>query len=363
MKILFFISRGDTIGGAQTHVLILAKNLLNQGNEVLVCVGGVHSVFCDILLKNQIPFINLEEFKNSFNIFSDLKSFFSLNKILNRYSPDIFSVHSTKANYLARILNFKKKYNLISTIHGWSFTEGTPFFFKYANLFFEKFLGRFSTGFIFVCTHDLQLGKKFKIINDNYTVIYNGVPDFFKSKKIESHDLIKIVMVARFDKQKNQIKLINSTFDIPNIVVEFVGDGPNFNMCKKHVEKLNAINKFIFHGSSNNVKDILSNADIFALISNWEGFPMSTVEAMSMKLPILVSDVGGAGECVINGYNGYKVPSNITITDLKNTIQQLSFDKQLLLKMGNNSRNLYLDKFTEFTMVDETEKYFKKFIL
>lgn len=361
MKILFFITRGDTIGGAQTHVLILANSLLKNGNQVLVCLGGVHSVFCDILENNQIPFVNIKEFDNSINLISDFKSLYSLKDIVNKFSPDILSVHSTKANYLARMLNINKKYTLISTIHGWSFTDGTPFLFKYINLFVEKLTSKLSSGFILVCKHDYELGKKHNIINNNYKVIYNGVPDLYQEKSNDFGSMI-IVMVARFDKQKNQFKLIKSTYNIPNVIVEFVGDGPNLEYCKNYVSKLNISDKYVFHGSSNNVKNILLKADIFALISNWEGFPMSTIEAMSLKLPILVSDVGGAGECVINGFNGYKVHTNISVSELENTVLFMISENQNLSKMGENSRKLYLENFTDYIMIEQTYLYFKKFL-
>ena len=54
-----------------------------------------------------------------------------------------------------------------------------------------------------------------------------------------------------------------------------------------------------------NVKRLLENSDIFLFTSKSEGGPIVIWEAMSMKLPIVTTKVGGTEEYIKNGYNGY----------------------------------------------------------
>lgn len=356
MNILFFITRGDTLGGAQTHILTLANKFSINGHNVFVCVGGEAGVFSNELKNRSINFCLIPEFKNSYNIFRDIRVLLKINSIFNNIKPDIISAHSTKANVIARLINFNKKYILVSTIHGWSFSEGIPFFKRKINLFVEKLTSRFSTSFILVSKFDQQLGYKFKVINKLSVVIYNGVKDNFKNSTIET-DNIKIIMVARFDKQKNQIKLIEACKNIDNIEVIFVGDGPLLDQTINKVKKIDA-SKFIFKGLITDVNDLLTDATIFALISNWEGFPMSTLEAMSHGLPVLVSNVGGACECVIDEVNGYRVNKNATPIEIKSLINKMLSNKSELLKMSYNSRKLYLENFTDEIMYNNTFNHF-----
>jgi colanic acid/amylovoran biosynthesis glycosyltransferase len=53
----------------------------------------------------------------------------------------------------------------------------------------------------------------------------------------------------------------------------------------------------------------LEKAHIFALASIHEGVPVSVMEAMAMKLPVVVTDVGGMRELVDDGQNGFIVPA------------------------------------------------------
>ncbi|TOG57259.1 glycosyltransferase, partial [Vibrio parahaemolyticus] len=74
------------------------------------------------------------------------------------------------------------------------------------------------------------------------------------------------------------------------------------------------------------VEELLSKSDIFLLISNWEGYPISILEAMSYGLPVVASDVGGVRESVTHGYNGCLIPRG-DVEYLKNTIDDLLHDK------------------------------------
>ena len=356
MNILFFITRGDTLGGAQTHVLTLANKFSIHGHNVFVCVGGESSVFTDELRKYSINFCLIPELKNSYNVLRDVRVVLKIKSIFNTINPDIISAHSTKANVIARLINFNKKYILVSTIHGWSFSEGIPLFKRKLNFLIEKLTFRFSTSFILVSKYDYQLGNSAKVINSLSVVIYNGVKDSFKNTTIDTKN-IKIIMVARFDKQKNQLKLIEACKNIDNIEVIFVGDGPLLEQTKNKIKKIDT-RKFIFKGFLTDVNALLSDSTIFALISNWEGFPMSTLEAMSHGLPVLVSNVGGACECVLDEVNGYRVNKSASTIEIGNLIHKMLANKTQLLMMSANSRKIYLENFTDEIMYKNTFNHF-----
>ena len=65
---------------------------------------------------------------------------------------------------------------------------------------------------------------------------------------------------------------------------------------------------FHFLGTGQDITELLHKSDLFVLISDWEGLPLSILEAMRCGLPIIASDVGGVKEAVVHSENGYLIP-------------------------------------------------------
>lgn len=94
------------------------------------------------------------------------------------------------------------------------------------------------------------------------------------------------------------------------------------------------------------------------MTSFYEGLPISIIEAMSLGLPIIASDVGGNKELVIEGQNGYLVNS---VSDLVKSLKLVS-NNVLREAMGEKSKLLYNEKFTEEKCINATNKIYKAFI-
>ena len=81
-------------------------------------------------------------------------------------------------------------------------------------------------------------------------------------------------------------------------------------------------------GTQNDVRPILSIADIFVLPSLHEGLSIAIIEAMAMNLPIVATNVGGIPEVVENNFNGLLVESRKSI-ELSNAIDKIILNKKL----------------------------------
>jgi glycosyltransferase involved in cell wall biosynthesis len=108
-----------------------------------------------------------------------------------------------------------------------------------------------------------------------------------------------------------------------------------------------------FLGYRNDTAECLRGADIFCLISNYEGFPYTTLEAMREGLPTLVSDVGGAGEAVAEGQTGFLIPrGNVDV--LAQRLALLAHNAELRRRMGSAAREHFLANFTFDRMFNRT---------
>jgi len=140
-----------------------------------------------------------------------------------------------------------------------------------------------------------------------------------------------------------------------------IGEGTKSKELKRFIKetKLQGVNLL---GSMPRAKvfEILKKSDIFVLISNWEGFPYTIIEAMSCGLPIIASDVGGIRE-VINNDCGILVKRGDK-QGIKDALERLLKNPSLIKEMGKNARERLEKEFSLDKMLRETEQVYKKVI-
>ena len=96
-------------------------------------------------------------------------------------------------------------------------------------------------------------------------------------------DYVRLINVARFDHQKDQISIMKALSSIKTKNkwhLDLIGDGPLLSSCKDLAIKLGINNSVTFHGFVSDTMNFYNLADIFILMSHWEGFPRSSVEAL-----------------------------------------------------------------------------------
>jgi glycosyltransferase involved in cell wall biosynthesis len=100
-----------------------------------------------------------------------------------------------------------------------------------------------------------------------------------------------------------------------------------------------------FLGQRMDVDQLLAAAQISLLVTNWEGFPLSILEAMRAGLPVIATSVAGIGEAVTDGETGYLVPRG-DVDLLRNRIERLLTDPGLRVQLGRGGRERYERHFT-----------------
>ena len=158
-----------------------------------------------------------------------------------------------------------------------------------------------------------------------------------KREKCEKREVV-FINVARFMKQKNHFLLLKSFAgarkQVPFIHLMLVGDGELRNEIEKMVSNLKMDSAVTFVGNVDNVNDYLAEADVFVLSSDYEGLPLSVLEAMASGLPILATEVGGLADLVTD--NGYLVQAGDE-RKLEERIVELANNAALRYEMGKRS--------------------------
>lgn len=225
----------------------------------------------------------------------------------------------------------------------------TPFIIRV--IFF--FLSHLANGFIFASKKTKRYYFKLIPSNRKSFIIQSPVdtnffnPDlkypnikFFKKK-------IAIGTVANLSPVKNVemfLKAAKELSSYSNKIMFFIIGSIHLSQKKyyqdlKDTIKQLKIKNFFFLKLKKDIRPLLKTMDIYVCTSKNESSPLSVWEAMSMKKPIVSTDVGDVSKYIKHDVNGYIVKANNTI-DLAKSIKKLIEEPKLRKKFGKRSRQI-----------------------
>ncbi len=130
-------------------------------------------------------------------------------------------------------------------------------------------------------------------------------------RKYPQFDFI-ILMLSRLSREKNICLAIGAfaavAKEYPRTGLIIAGDGPEREALKSKIMKKGLEKNVIMENWADDAVSYYKTADLFLLTSDYEGYGRSVVEAMAAGCPVLMTDVGVAGEIVRDGENGLVVP-------------------------------------------------------
>jgi glycosyltransferase involved in cell wall biosynthesis len=363
MKIVFLITRADSIGGAQVYVKNLAYQYQELNNDVTI-VAGTAGPLAEMATAKGIKFRQLRYLRHPINIARDVQAVFEVVALMKELRPDIVSISSSKAGIIGRIACYITRTPAVLTVHGWAFTEGITGAKKHLFRYLEKALGFITKKLVVISAFDKQLALKYRVLPERkLELIHNGVvcsPAITK-KDYDGSRPLRLVMVARHDRPKDHATVFQAMRQLKNVHLALVGDGPKMEDNIQLAKSMGIEDQVNFLGYQEHVGDILSQSDIFLLVSDYEGFPLSTLEAMCAGLPVLVSDVCGAGEAIEEGYNGYKLRPK-DVDGIVSIIGHFQHHPAQVREMGENGRRLIQEKFAFPIMFEKTNALYQAMI-
>lgn len=338
---IFQVITVSEYGGAQTIVASLIK-ALSPEHEVFVLYGGNGEAWSN--LGNNFTKIKLNNHRKNVS-WKDIFVLFKLFYYRIKYKPDVVHLHSSKMGVLGRIAFNPKK--IVYTVHG--FDSIRKAYRKFLRV--EKLLKNRAFRIVGVSKYDVEMMKEEGICK-NVEYIYNGVIDHYidntfvddkitqKLKEIQKKYPKTVMCISRISKQKKFGMFLDIAQDLPQYAFVWIGN-------KEKMERL-PDNVFCL-GEAQAAYNYLRYADIFILTSNYEGLPMSILEALSFGVPVIASAVGGIPE-ILDGENGYALDNDIPAFIEK--INSILSDKERLNEMSEYARQSYLKNFTIGKMVD-----------
>ncbi len=210
-----------------------------------------------------------------------------------------------------------------------------------------------------------QLIKEFNIKEEKITVVPIFV-DIINTptlqKKNKAGNFI-FLTVSRLVKVKNigvQIEAMKEVIKkYPKVELWIIGDGPEKNNYELQIKNYKLEKNVKLFGWKNELDKYYEKADAFLLTSNAEGWGMAVIEAAGYGLPIIMTDVGCAGEVIKNNESGFVIPVGDK-QKLAEAMVKITEDENLRKKLGENAKLAVSQLPTKEKILDLYKKSWEK---
>jgi len=358
MKKILILSKHIGLGGVTIHTLLLSKYLVKRGYRIYIASSGGY--YLEEFKKLRVPHY-LIDFKNKSNVILNMINLFIL---VNNLRPDIIHCQWQINNFYAYFISKIFRIPFISVLH-----------LSDIQVSLFRRISPWGDASIAISTETYEeLIYKYHVNKEKITLIYNGVdlkkftpPSMDERERARQKynicpDTISISMIARLTEVKGAkylIEAVSKLRDSYKIKILFAGDGTLRKELELLVKKVNVNAEFF--GWIDDVREILCASDIFVLPSLQEGFAISVIEAMAMKVPIIRTKTAGAFDQIRSGYNGILINPG-SAEEIKNALVMLIENLNLRELIRKNAYDSVVKKFSAITMTESYIKVYKKIL-
>lgn len=365
INILFVLPSFDT-GGSEKLVIDIINNIdKNRFRPVLIVffTGTYEKQF----RKQGVPFYIVHEKK----LRSKWSTFFFLRNIIKKYHIDIVNTNHTSP-LIQGFLPFCFSSRLM-----WVHTEHTRLDYdknihQRALLLTKLFLKKvdvvvgISPGVCAYFEKELNVPlKKLRLILNAVAIDRFNVAGFnrdhYRAELGFERNQFLLGMFANFRLQKNHANLIRAVAilrkkGLEDIRVLLCGTGPTEAETRKLTEEMGLKNFVKFLGPRSDIPELMNILDVYCLSSYFEGMPLSLLEAMAGRCPIVATDVEGIRDVVANQRNGILVRPD-SPKDLAEGIERVMVDPGLREQIVSEGFS-FVEKHTFQNMIKSYEDLF-----
>lgn len=318
---LIFIVKAKSQGGIKKHINDLTKGLKELGHEVKV-------------------------FNFSLSPFRLLKGIIQIRKEIREKKPDIIHFHGYRA--LVYSIFIPENAIFLCTIHG--YLEIRSIASRITKLTLTFTVPKINH---YICVSKALMNyfsSEFNVALSQITVVPNGIR-LIECNIIRPSKPTIIGACGRLVDIKGYdilIKAFNKVREKNNVQLHLIGDGPNLKKLKKLAKK-----DVYFHGFKKNALEYMGFFHVFVQPSLLEGCGISVLEAMSLNLPVVVSDAGGLPELVIDKEDGL-ICKKGDVHDLEEKLEMIITNHLMYKALGMKNSEKISKSFSKGKMVDST---------
>lgn len=364
---VMFLSTGTGVGGAETQIIAVGSRLQELGHKVMI-VSMSEVGRLGLMARGAGLTVESLGMKRGSPVPAIPVGVFRLHALLYKFKPDVLVSFMFYANLLGRLTGYLARVPVnISSIRS------------------ERFGGSLSGALLRItdCFGDGVLTNS-RLVGHNLVsrkvvpaarihVVPNGIrlQQFMSNeasrRRIRDEfqvpdDIFLWLAVGRLHAAKGYPVLLKA---FSRLVAEgatarliVVGDGPAAGALDELSRNLGISDRVCFAGERTDIVDLLSAADSLVLSSEWEGLPNIIIEAQTAGLPVVATEVGGVGELVFEGENGYLAPPGDPAGLSTQMLRMMMLSAQQREQMGGAGRRQVEETFELDRVSNLWEKLF-----
>lgn len=329
-----------TTGGAERYVVAVSSWLADQGVEVIVAASPGELVDA---LDSRVRYepIELADLRWSIPLAA-----VRVGLLIRRYRPAAVVANSLVTAIVARLTDPLRERPLIAVAHGWPPDRYRP-----------VGPGLMVADRVVAVSDDVRRRLVAAgLPSDRAVVIPNGVDlrpfgprtraqrETARAALGAREDDVAVVSVGRFVPQKAQHRIIALAQRLapthPHLRFALIGWGDLEGALRAQIAAAGLDDVVRLLIRRDDVPDLLLAADLYLSVSDWEGMPLSTIEAMAAGLPVVATSVEGMST-LLDDTVGVLCPPVHQPADLEPlaaALAQLADDEPLRLTKGSHAR-------------------------
>jgi glycosyltransferase involved in cell wall biosynthesis len=349
----------------------LLNDFKKDGNEIFTV--ALEDEFSEKLQHLGYKHTNISINNNSKNPFKDIHLIYQYYKIYKKIAPDIICHNAIKPNIYGTIAAGMLKFPVVNNISG----LGTLFIknsisTKIAKLLYKVSQRKASIVF-FQNNDDLQLFLKNKLITKDKCKLIPGsgvnTSLFVRNKEVNKENLnFSFLFIGRLIYDKGIMEYIDAAKVIKMKFsnIEFNVLGPIYDSNETAIKK-SVLEEWVkddyinYVGETDFVKEEMEKANCIVLPSYREGLSKVLIEASSMSLPIITTNVPGCKDVVIDGETGFLCKVKDSFDLAIQMEKMILLPKEELISMGVNGRKRAVEVFDEKIIINHYKDVIYRF--
>ena len=333
-------------GGADLVVInyihALMRGKLSHGISVISTLKA-DSPWADRLPKEA----NYIEFGKRFDHLSEDEQEKLLTRVLLQLAPKV--IHNINSDLGYRILvKYGKAMSKFSSLFVCSFCEeiseegklvGYPF--QYLSECFDHLEGIFSDNLTFLNKlHDIYAFDRQKLhVHYQPTLLIPRKQAI--SNKPAKKARLDVLWAGRIDRQKRPDLLARIAEKCGDLPITFHVYGSSVMDMHDYTAAFSMLNNVDYHGAFNGLCSLPTDQyDLFLYTSQWDGLPNVLLEAITLGLPVIASNVGGISELIVHGKTGFLIDPFDDVDSYRNCLERICLDRAILTDAINNASEL-----------------------
>ncbi len=321
-------------GGAERVIVQLAYQFQKDGYEVLIITSFKDKD--EYIIPENVKRVCLAEKQDFGNRFRrNVRLIGKLRKMIINEKPDLLIAFMQEPNFRAIVATIGLTTKTLISVRNDPERE-------YAGKV-GKLVGKFILPIADGCVFQTEQARQWfpeKLKKKSRIILNEVAEDFFKIKYSPKK---KIVAIGRLNEQKNHELLIKAFDNIASNYQDFnlyiYGEGPLRSKLQNLIDAQGLGERVFLMGIKENIAQVLSEATVFVLSSDYEGMPNALLEALAVGVPCIATDCpcGGPRTIIKPEESGLLISVN-NQKALESSLKRILSDKELRHVLSKNAQ-------------------------